>query len=209
MFICEWRPDVRIKEKLTNRRRGQSLMEFALVTVIFLNLLVVTYNAVLAFGVQQYLSYAAFMSARALQASSSQPDQGNNSQTARATAVLKKFVPSAYLKLPGFSRNLAHILKTHVPTASAVPYGMKGPTADREVFIQFEVPLLTMPGLSLGGQFTSLTLEAKSYLGREPTRSECMNFFKVFYNYFLPAGISTRSDPQVQSGWTGMDDNDC
>ena len=186
-------------------RKGQSMMEFALVVMIFLNLLIVTYNSVLAFATQQYLSYVAFLSARAFQASSENP-QG---QQSRAQAVIDRFLPSDTLSMPGFNRVLAFNIEKYVPEASALPYGTKGPAPERQIRIAFDVPLFQLPFFSLSDQFPTMRLEARSYLGREATRSECRAFFQRFYNFFLPTGIPTRSRAEVRDAWTGMDDNDC
>ncbi len=194
-----------MRMKKNSRKAGQSLMEFALVIFIFLNLLVVTYNSVLAFATQQYLSYVAFLSARAFQASSENPE----GQQTRAQTVLDRLLPGDRLQVPKFNRVLAYNIKKYVPEASSVPYGTRSPTPAREVRIQFEVPLFQLPFFSLSENFPSLYLEARSYLGREPTRAECRAYFQRFYNYFLPTGIPTRGVPEVSTAWTGMDDNDC
>jgi hypothetical protein len=188
-----------------SRRRGQSMMEFALVIIVFLNLLIISYNSVLAFGVQQYFSYVAFLSARALQASSETPA----GQTERAKKVMSRFIPGTTLTFSGSSRPIAKNIVKYVPDAANIPYGIKGPQREREVRISFEVPLFELPFFSLSDLFPTLKLEAKSYLGREATRSECRAFFKKFYEYFLPTGIPNRGATGVSNGWAGMDDNDC
>jgi uncharacterized protein (UPF0333 family) len=191
--------------KIKNPRRGQSMMEFSLVILIFLNLLVVTYNAVLAFGVQQYFSYAAFMAARALEASSEKPE----GQTDRAKKVMARFITGNQLLFGNSSRALATNIRFVIPDATQIPYGMKGPAGDREVKISFDVPLFELPFFSLSDLFPKLTLEAKSYLGREPTRKECRKFFNDFYQFFLPPSIPNRGERGVIDAWAGMDDNDC
>ena len=180
------------------------MLEFSLVILIFLNLLSITYNSVLAFGIQQYFSYAAFMSARALQASSEKPE----GQSDRAQKVMARFVTGSTLSFAG-GRTLATNVRVFIPDAKSIPYGMKGPTRDREVRIDFEVPLFVLPFFSLSDLFPKLSLQAKGYLGREPSRSECRAYFKKFYNYFLPVGIPNRDANGVRDAWSGMDDNDC
>jgi hypothetical protein len=188
-----------------NSRRGQSMMEFALVILIFLNLLVITYNSVLAFGVQQYFSYVAFLSARALQASSDSPA----GQYQRAQKTMAQFISGPTLTFNGSRRAIASNIRVYIPDAESMPYGIKGPAPDREVRIDFEVPLFELPFFSLSDLFPKLKLQAKSYLGREATRQECQQFFRRFWDYYLPAAIPNRGKKGVKDAWAGMDDNDC
>lgn len=179
-----------------DKKRGQGVVEFALVSIIFLNMFLLTLNGVLAFTTQQYISYATFMAARAFQASH---ETFENGQRAAAQATLNKYLTLVY---NDGGKELARITNVYIPNAvKEVPYGYKAPERASQIRVEFEVPLVQLPLGDLKQSFGYIKLEAVSYLGREPTVSECRNFFKAFYNHYGTGGI----------GWSdkGMDDNNC
>jgi hypothetical protein len=163
------------KSFIKNSRSGQTVIEFALVSVIFIFMLVVTFNAILAFGTQQYLSYATFMAARAYQAGA----KDETTASGAAANVLKRFIPGIELPQSGgradfggegypvvFAtfgmRPIAHIKRVLIPRVRTGDYASalgidqdanalrpQDPTKEaslpKAVQIDFTVPFATLP----------------------------------------------------------------
>ena len=165
-------------------------MEFIFVMLLFVFMLNVTYNAVLAFSVYQYLSYATFMAARAYQSS----DGSAAEQLDNATNALRNYIPG----LPGAGavnhplvfadvgavstgslgdipgrRTLAMINRVSVtPQAIPTPGGEHG--VGPGVRISFRVPFVFAPlGLKNVQDLVSLDFETHAFLGREPSVADC------------------------------------
>ncbi len=176
------------------KKRGQSTIEFALVMIVFIFFLSLSYNAVVSFSIHQYLSYATFMTARSYQAARGTPAE----QLAAAKRTMSIYVPgvndySGGEKVFRFgSRPLAWIRSFSGPTTGQASQPFK---------LVFDVPFVTFPlAESMRTSFGRLQLSAESNLGREPTRQECQSFFDDFFSSFAGGGIH-RAD--------GMDDNGC
>ena len=193
-----------------DRRRGQSALELALVMVLFVSMLSITFNAVMAFSLHQYFSYVAFMGARALQAAGSTPAD----QRSRAVQTLRHYIPGMdnNLESSGFvyktgGRVLAtDIVGNIVPTPGATPpesgYPTEGSSGTRGVVIRFKVPFVSLPiGPSMRGALQTLDMEVVSYLGREPNRNECLDFFRAFFSLHASGGSLHNS--------FGMEDTGC
>ncbi len=196
---------------MRNSRKGQSVVEFIFVLLAFLNLLVVTINATMAFAVQQYMSYAAFMAARAFQASNISPKE----QEEAAKAVLNSYLfispgddNEKIFRFHKDGKGTARDVEWKVPDSlGALPkYGQMPPKPGRHIKIDFKVPLFQLPfGPSIKAlNLIWVPLSAVSYLGREPTVEECRKFFEGFYNFYRQD--RPRGGPD---GWVGMDDNNC
>ena len=194
------------------KKSGQSVIEFVFVILAFLNLLVVTINATMAFAVQQYMSYATFMAARAYQASNLTPQK----QAEAARTVLESYIfnNAADLNAKVFrfhndpnGKGTAREVTIEVPDPSGTPgaYGQTPPSPGFRIKVDFKVPLFQLPfGPSVKAlDLVWVSFSAVSYLGREPTVSECRSFFENFYNYYTPNGKDGKD------GWVGMDDNNC
>jgi len=184
-------------------RRGQSVVEFVFVVIIFLNLLVVTFNAVMGFAVQQYISYATFMAARAYQASQATPEL----QADFAKATLDSYLyfggsSEGTFRFPGYNKVLARNITIAFPGTGGnlPPYGQTQPKEGTKIEVNFKVPLFQMPLPGLTAELMWVPLKATSYLGREPTREECKIFFQNFYNYYKRGGGDLSA---------GMYDNNC
>lgn len=178
-------------------KKGQGVVEFALVSIIFLNLFLLTLNGVLAFTVHQYISYATFMAARAFQASHETP-QGSY-QAAEETLA-------GYFDMPGVAKELARVTSQYIPpNPENVPFGVRKPTEDMKIRVEFQVPLLPFQLGEMTEDFGWITLESVSYLGREPSVQECRSFFQNFYRFYKrgsgTGGVSWQDK--------GMDDNNC
>lgn len=174
--------------------KGQSTIEFALVFIAFIFFLSLSYNAVVSFSIQQYLSYATFMTARSYQAARQDPAR----QLAAAKRTMSIYVPgvseygSRTTVFTFGSRPLAWIKTFTGPGAGQanVPFRLV-----------FDVPFLSFPlSESMRASFGKLELSTESNLGREPTRQECEQFFDNFFSGFSGGGIH-RAD--------GMEDNGC
>jgi hypothetical protein len=195
---------------MPSRKSGQSVVEFIFVILAFLNLFVVTFNATMAFAVQQYVSYATFMAARAFQASNESPPI----QRASAEAVLRGYLfmspadaDEEVFRFGGTGKGAARDIKWEIPDANAdLPaFGQMPPQPGRRIRVQFKVPLFQLPFGELSKDWAWVPLEAVSYLGRDPTIEECRKFFESFYNYYRRGG-GAEAGP---GGWVGMDDNNC
>lgn len=190
-------------------KRGQSVIEFIFVVLAFLNLLVVTINATMAFAVQQYMSFATFMAARAYQASNLKPSD----QAAAATAVLASYIfihpgdaAQKVFRFDADGKGTAREVSWEIPSSddSSLPkYGQMPPSPGRRIRVSFKVPIFQLPFGGLSQGFAWVDLTAESYLGREPTADECRSFFENFYNFYVPTG------KDGGGGWVGMDDNNC
>jgi len=190
-----------------NSKSGQSVIEFIFVILAFLNLLVVTINATMAFAVQQYMSYATFMAARAYQAS----NLTSAEQASAAEAVLKSYifihqadVAEKVFRFDKDGKGTARAVEFEIPRsdASSLPkYGQMPPEPGRRIRVSFKIPIFQLPFGGLSQGFAWVDLSAESYLGREPTSDECHSFFQNFYDFYTPKG--------KEDGWVGMDDNNC
>lgn len=164
---------------LNKSKKGQSVIEFAVVSMLFVSMLFVSYNAVMAFAFQQYVSHAVFMAARSYQAAHLNPP----TQESAAKLALTNYLPgldSGKVRL-GNSSIRADIVSVEVPeidpdvirTGSGTPanYGAT-------IKVVFEMPLAALPlGQGDWNSIKKIRLEASSFLGREPTQAECINYF--------------------------------
>jgi hypothetical protein len=203
------------KQTKKSRREGQTLIEFALVSIIFIFMLVVTLNGILAFSIQQYLSYAVFMSARAYQAAAKDPEE----QRKNALMTLESLVPNFRengnfdVQFPSFgTRSLATVTQVEIPDPQVGDYGPAGVGA-KAIRMVFDVPLAPLPlGDTIRANFGKIQLEAESFLGREVTQSECRSFFKSFIGKFRISGASdvqSKNDVFVNEYSHYMEDNGC
>lgn len=199
-------------------KSGQSMIEFSLVSIIFIFMLSLTFNAILAFSIQQYMSYAAFMTARALQAGGEDPA----TQFQNAARTLASFVPNLQANGPqqdgldipfrfaGFGKNLATITGYTIPPPQGFDYGQASPTSVA-VQIRFKVPFVEISvGSQLRDRFGTIPLSASSFLGREVSRSECKSYFQSFIQTFSISGpVSAAYNSFAGEFYTSMEDNGC
>lgn len=194
---------------MKNSRRGQSALELSLIMFLFLSMLSITYNAVMAFSIHQYFSYAAFMSARALQASGLAPQDQND----RAVQALRRYIPTmgnnlqadAFIYKVGGRALATDIVANIVPNPGSTPPASGFPSEgnnNQGVIIRFKVPFVQLPiGPEMRGALQELDMQVVSYLGREPTVTECRNFFSAFFSTYGGGGGRHSAD--------GMDDSGC
>lgn len=179
-------------------KSGQTVVEFAFVSMIFIFMLVLTFNTVVAFSVHQYLSYVTFMAARAYQAGNGSPQE----QRTKALETFQRYIPQlgGLSPAPGaaidvsanpvrfnnFKKDLALIKKVYIPvvaenkdfgSGAAMDRNVAG-TSDRYVGLDFEVPFAQFPlGAELRNRFGRISLTTRSFLGREVSQRECRRFF--------------------------------
>jgi hypothetical protein len=190
---------VRLKNRF-QKDKGQSTVEFIFVFIAFIFFLSLSYNAVVSFAVYQYLSYATFMTARAYQASRDDPAAQLEAAKKTMAIYVSNVQPGSGSTPFGFSRNKTLATITAFTTPTPNPGNFLTPFR-----LDFEVPLITVPlGQDLKRDFGTLKLSTQSSLGREPTKAECVNFFKSFIQKFLRGG----GGPAGHS-WEGMEDNGC
>jgi hypothetical protein len=198
-----------LSELRLRRRRGQSVIEFAVVSMIFVSMLFISYNAVMAFAFQQYVAHAVFMAARTYQAAHGNPA----TQEAWALDALSNYgLKEGPVRLGPIR---AEVLEVTVPPGDpdAVPSGSGKPTdSGAAVRVRFSMPLAALP---LGdGDWDSvkrITLEASSFLGREPTSVECRQYFRDMLQKLALPGAPPAHLNEMQSDVTitAMSDNGC
>lgn len=207
--------------KPSSHRKGQTLIEFAFVSVLFVFMLGLTFNAILAFCVHQYVSYATFMASRALQASAGTPTAQRQAAQIAFAQLIPGLSPAAVgpsmnfnVYFPKFSqrKSLATILGVQIPSPREGAYGLRD---DTTLTVTFNVPLTEgLPvGSELASQFARVQLTAQSSLGREVTVKECQDYMRNRFTPILEA-VKPRfgggNVPEaVSKQWVNMDDTGC
>lgn len=209
---------------------GQSLVEFALVSILFFFMIVLTLNAILIFGTHQYLSYAAFLTARAFQASAPTQEQ----QLGNACQVMARMLDQKQLASCGgggllsglniplrfelFQKRLATISSIRMPLRvnANESVGVTVLTGDAQdavennnpyaVIIQYKAPLVQFPIFEGLQEFINVPMVAKSSLGRETTSEECRIWFDKF---FKNANTRVGNPPPASDMSQYMEDNGC
>ena len=134
-------------------KKGQTAIELAMVLFVFIAMLSVTYNAVVAFSVHQYMAYAAFMSARALQSSHNSPLEQRQSAVQSLRNYLPQLDPNSlkadslmdHTGKAALAQNISVSIQPGVNPESGLPQeDVKG------VQINFQVPFIRLP---LGEEF--------------------------------------------------------
>lgn len=194
-----------------NRRQGQSVIEFAVVSMVFVAMLFLSYNAVMAFAFQQYVAHAVFMSARVFQASQETPQ----TQETRAKIALNNYLPGldgGQIRL-GNSSIRANVISVDVPTALDVPTGSGKPTdSSTAIRVVFEMPLAALPlGDGDWNAIKKIRLEASSFLGREPTEVECYGYFDQLLKALIIPGAPSYHQRAMEDSKTShaLTDNGC
>jgi hypothetical protein len=170
-------------------RRGQTLLEFVFVSILFVFMIYFTFNAVIAFSIHQYVRFSTFMAARAYQASRESQEQA--ADAARET-LARYFSPqivqsgSGSMSFPSFNRAVFEVERVVIPSASLGDYdGRRGEAS--AIQVTYSVPLLA--GAPVSGAFESLQriqLTARSSLGRDPSQQECLAYFRGLLNAWKP-----------------------
>jgi len=201
----------KLAKKKFKRKEGQTLVEFALVSIFFIFMLFLTINVMIAFAVHQYVSYAVFMSARAYQAAADNPRQ----QKENALRTLKNYLPGITdvgnnldvpLSFQGFGTRALAVVKTvNIPPAVKGKFGPGAESDDNFLHVVFDVPILAFPIGNIGRGLEFVELQAKSFLGREVTTKECKEFFQAFLGAYAK-GLPSFN---LNEYWPNMEDNGC
>lgn len=195
---------------------GQATFEFAMVFVLFLAMLSLTYNAMIAFTIHQYLSYVTFMSARAFQSSHTDIQQ----QIAMSANTFNKYLPGAGVASNGGTQNVSYPLSFNggrplafihditIPSFDAISAGglpSRQATASPVggFAITYDVQMVNLPigdGLK---KYTKLRFDTRSFLGRDPTVRDCVGFFRNFFANSFPNVNGNEHE------YWGMEDTGC
>lgn len=193
----------------SQRRRGQSVIEFAVVSMIFVSMLFISYNAVMAFAFQQYVAHAVFMAARTYQAG----HENAATQSQWAEDALANYGLKVGRIQMGPVR--AEVLEVVVPPGDPdlVPTGSGMPAdAGFAIRVRFAMPLAALPlGDGDWNAVKKITLEASSFLGREPTSDECYGYFRGMLRSLVLAGAPPAHAQAMASDGvvSAMTDNGC
>lgn len=164
--------------KRSKNRLGQSTVEFALSLLVIMGVVIFTFQLAMTFAVGNLFHYGTFMAARALLSAGSDPDE----QLSRARQVLARTVKRSEFQ-EGVDR--FSTLAKGDGGSDAVMKGASlgaGPQFDRQtatlswmegVRYSFRSRLSLIP-LQRGAEANSVSLTSESWLGREPTSSECL-----------------------------------
>lgn len=164
--------------------QGQSTVEFAMTLGLLVSIILffLQLSLVMAFG--SYVHYATFMAARTYQSGASARSRQRERAAEIVTLLLKKGPGQEGIdRWPGLGTGIASGTTPAGATIGAGPQLAQNPVPSfswqEGVRYTFRSRLLLMPFLrddaSAGGDpISSVDLTAESWLGREPTREECL-----------------------------------
>ena len=162
--------------------KGQSTIEFTLTLTFLLAFVFFFLQLALVFGYGNYVQYATFMSARALQSATETQDD----QIGRAKAVLIRMLKksqgaSGVDRWPGIGKGVDGQDIAGADIGIVDPFDRNDPGLSwREgVRYSFRSRLFLIP-LSQSDVANSITLTSESWLGREVTTEECSQFLNRF-----------------------------
>ena len=160
---------------------GQSTIEFALTMILLMSFTMFFLRLALLFGYGNYAHYATFMAARAYLSSGA---DRSSSQVARAEQVILSMLKKS-VNEPGVDRfptiakgkgGGGRILGMQIDHERYAP-GNLNLSWMRGVRYTFRSRLFLIPfgGASSIGKLNDIELTSESWLGREPTYSECVD----------------------------------
>lgn len=166
-------------------RKGQAAIEFTVVIIVVLFFLLFFLSLAMTLVLSDYIEYATFMAARTYKTAFSTEEF----QRQYAQAVFRGYVD----KVDGLAKNIElNFVQTDPQDAHT-----------SGVVATYEVDLFYLPPFFLPIQVPSrISLQAESILGRDPTFSECLNFFN---NFTRQTGLGLEGTSLVSA----MDDNGC
>ncbi len=173
-----------IKNDKKKKQSGQSFIEFILALFAFFTVAFMYVQVSVSFGVQNYLQYATFLSARAYLAGYDQKDQQKKSaqsymkdfllsENGNAFNSFAKAVETGNSDVPGVKIGDGPKMATLGSENARLQNWMQGVT------YTFKSRLYMMPILKskTAGMGNNITLESQSWLGREPTKEDCEAYF--------------------------------
>ncbi len=180
------RPKTETSRKRPLGRTGQATVEFVLTLVLFLGFALFYIQNALMMGWANYIHYATFMSARAqLSAGPTPQDQALRAKTV-ATRMLKREsgkdrFPSLGQGVDGDDPEVAGLFIEPPEQFTAAP-GNPAFSWLEGVRYRFKTRLFRLPLLGAApsrGPASELELQSESWLGRDPSDQECMNYMKT------------------------------
>ena len=147
------------------KERGQSTIEFLLTFVFVLAFIFTTLKLSFIYTNGYLVHYATFMASRAymvVDTNSNQPEGSDASAKRRAREVFRRFPLKKFIG--GYDQNL----QFNDPDSG-------GQNFDRNLYVGVYTDFVHRLGLSplVGGQ-KEVRFRSESFLGREPTRAECV-----------------------------------
>lgn len=179
-----------MKRKLNNLKsqRGQSAIEFIVVVTVVFFFLLFYLSFSITLVASEYVDYATFMAARTYK--SGNIDRDSQEDAARRV----------------FNQYLNPLLESNVIRKSSLEFSPQNIANQTEgVLAQYQVDLFYLPPLFVkpgDSPVSRITLSSQSLLGRDPSLTECINFFKSFSTRF---GLNIENSFLVNV----MDDNGC
>ena len=171
------------KKKYLKRKRAQGLIEFVLTLVAFLTIAFMFVQLALGMGVANYVQYATFLASRAYMAGArSQEAQTNAAVTTldrmlykggedRFKSIIKAVETDGLTPLKGAMIGGPRITKSTVAETRLKNW-------EQGVTYKFKARLYMLPFIKVsdspGGGYVEL--ESQSWLGREPSFNECMDY---------------------------------
>ena len=159
---------------------GQSTIEFALTLILLLDYVLFFFQLSMVFSFGKYVHYATFMSARAFFAAGpTEEDQKSRSKDVIVYMLKKSAGQAGVDKFPSIAKGVGG---GDPGGFQAGPASQYSPTDLHFSWMQgvrytFKSKLFLLPLAGAGGKASnsvnSVTLTSESWLGREPTDSEC------------------------------------
>ncbi len=159
------------------RNRGQATVEFALTMILFFSFFLFFFQLTMAFAYGNFVHYATFMSARAyLSAGMEIGDQQTRARDVIVKMLKKSVGASGVDRFPFIARGVGGT----DPGGFEIMNGSQDAPWMVGVKYTFKSKLFMIPFGGTGSRgraaVNSVTLTSESWLGREPTSSECMQY---------------------------------
>lgn len=175
---------------MLKNKKGQSAIEFIVVVLVVFFFLFFYLSISMVLVVSQYVDYATFMAARTLKSGYA----SERAQRANAEEVFR-----------AYTQNVVGggLLRTR-PTLS-FPEAEPGDPRTAGVVATYDLDLFYLPPIFIRGVNipSRITLTSESFLGRDPSSEDCLNFFEDFASRFN-LGIQ-RGD----GAFDGLEDTGC
>lgn len=191
----------KVSAKISQDQSGQSTIEFALTMILLLGFVVFFFQLSMIFAFGNYVHYATFMSARAyLSSSQTQEDQMTRAKDVLVAMVKKNLGMSGIDKFPTIASAVGIEGDFNVPGFQINPPSQYVAKDRRTSWMQgvrytfsSKVFVLPLAGFSkaviqkvdssafTSGKATSnrVKLTSESWLGREPSTSECVSYLST------------------------------
>ncbi len=172
-------------------RAGQATLEFALTLILLMSTVFFFIHSSFGLAWSSYVQYATFMSARAYLAAGPNPEEQVDRARSVASRMLKKKDNPGEDRLPmiakGDSQDLdgadevvpGLAIGFHPAIAAQAQAGDPSYSWMQGVRYRFKSRLFLLPfgGANPAEKKNQLELQSESWLGREPSRSECLEYF--------------------------------